>query len=337
MRNETRILFNAFCEQIAILNEVADATEKFAVSPGVQQKLITKKQELSDFLSRINFVPVTEMKGDILGLGIGGPLISTTDTSGTGTRQTVDPTGMDGYGYECRQNNSDTHIRYAKLDMWAKFADFQTRIQNLIVQRQALDTILVGFNGTHFAASSNPVAYPLRQDVNRGWLQALRTDAPQRVLDDGDAVPGKVTYGPAGDYKTLDALVWDAVHNLLPTWARNDTSLVAIVSDDTMKDKYFPLIDQAIDPTEQIARDVIMSTKRLGGRQAVAVPHFPNGSILITRYDNLSVYEQEGKRRRHIKDVPERDRIEDFQSSNDAYVVEDYDYACLIENIEYAD
>lgn len=336
MRNETRVLFTAFCDQIAALNEVPDANQKFAVNPSVQQKLIDKKQESSEFLSKINIVPVTEQKGEVLGLSVGGPLISNTDTSGTATRQTVSPSSMDNVVYECFQNNSDTHIRYALLDAWAKFPDFQTRIQNLIVRRQALDTILVGFNGTSHAATSNPTTNPLRQDVNIGWLQKLRTDRAAQVLDDGEAVAGKVTYGPGGDYATLDALVWDAVQNLLPSWAKGDTELVAIVGEDLLHDKYFPLVNQAIDPTEQLARDVIMSTKRLGGRAAYTVPYFPAGKVLITRFDNLSVYEQEGKRRRHIKDVPERDRIEDYQSSNDAYVIEDYDFACMVENIEFA-
>ena len=30
-------------------------------------------------------------------------------------------------------------------------------------------------------------------------------------LDEGTAVAGNVTYGPGGDYKTLDALVYDAI------------------------------------------------------------------------------------------------------------------------------
>lgn len=334
MRNDTRELYNAFCENIAEINGASDATQKFTVTPSVQQKLIDRKQETSEFLSKINIIPVPEMKGELLGLGIGGPLVSNTDTSGNGTRQTVSPSTMDGYGYECFQNNSDTHLRYALLDAWAKFPDFETRIQNQIIKRQALDHILVGFNGTSHAATSNPTTNPLRQDVNIGWLEKLRLDKPAHVMDEG-AVAGKVTYGVNADYATLDALVYDAINTMLPSWARGDTMLRVFVSWDLLDDKYFPLVNQSIDPTEQIARDTIMATKRLGNRPAEDVPHMPAATIFVTRYDNLSIYEQEGKRRRHIKDVPERDRIEDYQSSNDAYVIEDYDFACMIENIEF--
>ena len=42
----------------------------------------------------------------------------------------------------------------------------------------------------------------------------------------------------------------------------------------------------------------------------------------------------DGKRRRAVIDNPKRDRIETFESSNDAFVIEDLGKACLIENIE---
>ncbi len=335
MRNETRERFNEFCENIATLNGVSDATAKFNVEPSIQQKLVDKKQESSAFLSRINIVPVTDMKGDVLGLGAPGPNSSRTDTSGNARRQTRQLTGLDSFGYECFQTNYDTHLRYALLDMWAKFADFEVRIQNQIVKGQALDNIRIGFNGTSAAATTNLDANPTLHNVNIGWLQKLRTQKPAHVMDEG-AVADKVTYGShaTADYATLDALIYDATRQLLPSWAADDTELVVITSRDLLHDKYFPMVNDAIDPTEQIARDVIMSTKRLGGLPAATVPFFPAGTAFITRFDNLSIYEQEGRRRRHIKDAPDADRIEDFQSSNDSYVIEDHDYACLIENIE---
>lgn len=335
MRNDTRQLFNRFLGQIASLSGAEDATQKFVVEPSVQQKLIDKKQESSDFLRAINIVPVDEMKGEILGLSVGNPIASRTDTSGSGTRTTKDPSGLDSHSYECFQTNYDTHLTYGKLDMWAKFADFQQRIQNQIVRAQALDNIRIGFNGTSAAATTNSTTNPNLQDVNIGWLQKMRLERPAQVMTAGTAVAGKVTYGPGGDYATLDALVYDVVNSLLPSWAVEDTQLVAIVSRDLLNDKYFPLMNESIDPTEQIARDIIMSTKRLGNMPAQRAPYFPLGKVFITRLDNLSIYEQDGKRRRHIKDVPERNRIEDYQSSNDAYVIEDHDFACLVENIEF--
>jgi hypothetical protein len=43
---------------------------------------------------------------------------------------------------------------------------------------------------------------------------------------------------------------------------------------------------------------------------------------VITSLDNLSIYMQSGTWRRHIKDKPEKDRVEDYNSRNEGYVVE---------------
>ncbi|WP_312679172.1 P2 family phage major capsid protein, partial [Escherichia coli] len=42
-------------------------------------------------------------------------------------------------------------------------------------------------------------------------------------------------------------------------------------------------------------------------------------------------------RRRAIIDNPKRDRVENFESSNDAFVVEDFGCGCLFENIKFED
>lgn len=333
MRNETRQLYNAMSAQIAQLNGVGSAAEKFTVDPSVQQTLESKIQDSSDFLKKINIIGVTEQSGAKLGLGIGSPVGSTTDTTAQ-DRATKDPTSLDENGYMCTQTNFDTHITYQKLDAWAKFPDFQIRFRDAVIQRQALDRIMIGFNGTSRAATSNPTTNPLLQDVNKGWLQKYREFAPARVMDEG-ANTGELRVGAAAgrDYFNLDALVMDAVASLVDPWHRDDTNLVAILGRDLLHDKYFPLVNTANAPTEQLALDTIVSQKRVGGLQAARVPFIPANAILITRFDNLSLYFQEGARRRAIVDNAKRDRIENYESSNDAYVVEDYGCGCLLENI----
>ena len=339
MRNNTRIAFNAYVTAIAALSGVASATEKFTVAPSVQQTLETRIQESSDFLSRINNYGVSDQSGDKLGLGIGSPVASTTDTN-TQDRVPVDPTSMDEAGYVCTQTNFDTALKYSKLDAWAKFTDFQARIRDLILKRQALDVITIGFNGISRAATSNKATNPLLQDVNIGWLQKYRQFAAARVLKEVSAGSNKVQIGAAvalaNGYKNLDALVFDAVNNLIDPWYREDTELVAIMGRDLLSDKYFPLVNTVQAPTETMATDLIISQKRVGGLPAVRAPYFPANAILITRMDNLSRYYQEGARRRTIVDNAKRDQIENYESSNDAFVVEDYGLGCLIENIQIA-
>ena len=334
MRNETRQAFNDYCEQIAKLNGVPSATAKFTVEPSIQQRLETKMQESSGLLSRINIVGVSEQQGAKLGLGISSPIASTTNTATT-DRAPIDPTGLDETGYHCKQTNSDTFLTYQKLDMWAKFKDFQARIRDAILQRQALDRIMIGWNGTSRAATSDRAANPLLQDVNKGWLQRYREEAAARVMAEGAPAAGVINVGATGHYKNLDALVMDMVNNLLDPWYAEDTELVAICGRELLADKYFPLVNATQAPSEQLAAELIVSQKRIGNLPAVRVPFFPADAIMVTRLDNLSIYWQEGSRRRTIVDNAKRDRIENYESSNDDYVIEDFGAGCVAENIAF--
>ncbi len=335
MRNDTRRLYAAYKAEIAKLNGVERVDEKFSVSPSIQQKLETKVQESSDFLSRINVYGVAEQEAEKIGLGVSGPVASTTDTTQQ-DRQTSDISTLDGRRYRCEQTNSDTHITYQKLDAWAKFPDFQTRIRDAIIKRQALDRIMIGFNGVSRAATSDRAANPMLQDVNKGWLQSLREQAPQRVIQGGKAGDKIAIGGDGADYGNLDALVFDMVNHLVEPWYAEDPELVVVCGRSLLADKYFPLVNTNREPTQQIAADLIISQKRIGNLPAVRVPYFPANALLVTRLDNLSIYYQEGGRRRTILDNAKRDRIENYESSNDAYVIEDLACAAMAENIALA-
>jgi len=344
MRNDTRFAFNKLTQRIAELSNVSSATESFAVEPSVQQTLETKMQETSAFLSEINIVGVDELKGEKLGLGISGPIAGRTDTSAK-DRTPRDLTSLDANQYECVSTEFDTFLSWQKMDAWAKFRDFQVRVRNAILRQQALDRIMIGFNGTSAASETDRAANPMLQDVNKGWLQQYRDNEPARVLKDGktagtividgtvdEAQPNKIV----GDYANLDALVMDAVNELIEPWYRESTDLVAIMGRTLLADKYFPLVNQEQPPTEQRALDMIISQKRVGGLQAVRAPYVPDGVIFITSLSNLSMYFQTGSRRRYVQDNPKRKRVENYESSNDAYVVEDYGFGCLVENIDMA-
>ncbi|QEM80226.1 phage major capsid protein, P2 family [Halomonas binhaiensis] len=335
MRNDTRQEFNRFAQRIAQLSGVPSATESFAVEPSVQQTLETKIQESSEFLGQINIVGVDELKGEKLGLGLTGPIAGRTNVT-TNDRTPRDLSSLDDQGYECRSTEFDTYLPWSKLDAWAKFADFQVRVRNMIIRQQALDRIMIGLNGTSAAGETDRVANPLLQDVNIGWLQHYRAQAPARVFSEGANV-GEVRVGPGGDYANLDALVYDVVNELIDPWHRESTDLRAICGRKILADKYFPLISEYQQPTEQRALDMIVSQKRMGGQQAARVPYMPDGTLLITPPENLSIYWQRGSRRRYLKDKPERKRVENFESSNDAYVVEDFGAGCLVENIVFGD
>ncbi|WP_021024754.1 phage major capsid protein, P2 family [Comamonas sp. B-9] len=336
MKNPTREKFNGYLAQQASLSGVTDATKKFNIAPSVQQTLENRVQESSAFLKKINIVPVDEMSGDRLGLGIAGPIASRTDTSGNGERKAKEVHDLKDKTYECKQTNYDTALRYNTLDMWAKFKNFQTKLSDAIVNQCALDRIMIGFNGTHAAPTTDLDANPKLQDVNKGWLQDLRENAPERVMARGKAVGKVVVGGPVADrdYKTLDGLVYDARHKLIDEKFTESGDLVAIVGRDLMHDKLFPIVDGQDAPTEMLAASIVVSQQRLGGLQAVSVPGFPPKAVMVVSFDNISIYYQEGKRRRAVIDNPKKDQIETYESSNDAFVIENLEKACLVENIE---
>ena len=346
MRNVTRLAFTALAAQIALLNGVASATEKFNVAPSVQQTLETAMQESSAFLKAINLLGVNEQTGEALLAGVNGPIASRTNTAAGNRRNPADVSKLTKDVYACKQTNFDTAFPYALLDAWAKFPDFQVRLTNAIIERQSLDRIMIGFNGTSAALATDRANNPLLQDVNKGWLQKIREGAADHVMDEG-AVAGKVTVGGtkvikvagvdtgiSGDYQTLDGLVFDAIQMLAP-WHRSRPDLVVLISRDLMHEKLLKAVEKgAASNQEENAAQEIVSRARLGGLPVVDAPFFPEGTVLVTFLKNLSIYWQEDARRRHLKDEPEYDRIADYQSSNDAYVIEDFEAVALVENVE---
>lgn len=339
MRKKTKIAFNAFLTRLADLNGVAvdELSSKFTVEPSVNQTVEDEIQQSAAFLTSVNVVPVAEQSGELLGLGVGTTIAGTTNTAEK-DRDPTDPSAFSDVEYKCEQTNFDTALTYAKLDMWAKFQDFQLRIRNAIIQRQALDRIMIGFNGEKREKTSDRAKYPMLQDVNVGWLQKIRTEAKDHVMadytDEEGVVHTTIQVGKDGHYDNLDAIVMDAVDELIDPVYQDDDGLVVICGRKLLSDKYFPLVNKAQDNSEKIAADLIISQKRMGGLQAIRAPYFPDNALLITRLDNLSIYWQEDTRRRSIIDNPKRDRIENFESVNEAYVVEDYRGVALIENIE---
>ncbi|MGJ8518191.1 phage major capsid protein, P2 family [Carnimonas bestiolae] len=326
MENLTRKKFNEYKQELARLNGVSSASESFAVEPAVQQKLETRIQESSDFLRRINVVGVRDLIGEKVGMGISTTIAGRTDVTKR-DRRPRQAHELNENEYRCESTEMDTAVTWAELDAWAAQPNFKQRLRQAIIQRQALDRIMIGFNGTHAAVESDRDKNPLLQDVNIGWLEHYRRSAASRVYSGG-------TVGDDGDFNNLDALVYAAINELIDPWHRADTALVAIVGRALMTDKYFPLINNFPEPTEKRATDLIISQQRMGGQQAIQVPFVPDNAILITTLSNLSIYYQKQARRSYIVDKPERKRIENYDSSNDAYVVEDFGRGCLIENIE---
>jgi len=311
---------------------VDTAVRMFNVEPSVAQELNDAITHQADFLDRINVVLVSEIKGQKVFLGTNGPVTGRTNTKTT-DREAVDASSLDDDTYELSATESDVSLAYAKIDAWAKFPEFHAKYSAAVQRQIALDRIMVGFHGTHAAVQTDKLQYPLLQDVNTGWLAQLRVKAPAQVMAEGK-VAGKVTMGVGGDYANLDALVHDA-KQLVDERLREGGDLIAIIGSDLLAaDKAKLYAKQGSTPTEKERIELAQVISTYGGLPSFNVPYFPVDGVLVTSFDNLSIYVQDTSWRKQTIDNPKRSRVEDYNSRNEGYVIEQLEKAGLIENVE---
>ena len=326
MRNTTRKHFNRMKGKVAEANHVHDVSEKFNLDPAIEQVLVDKMGESSAFLKQINIFPVTSPKGQNLGLGVGSPIAGRTDTD-VKDRQTVYAGQMDGDTYECVQTNFDSHIGYKQMDAWAALGDFEGRYRRATLRRVSLDRIMIGWNGTRAAKETDKATYPLLEDVNIGWMEKVRLYSPKNIMgyDSTGAVnDNEYTIGEGGMYGTLDALAFDVMSNLLDPWHVGGEDLVLLLGRELWVNHGLTLYNDNRSATEKNALQVWFAKEAVAGLPTVTVPFFPARGLVVTSYDNLSIYFESSAVRRAIIDNPKRDRVEEYLSSNDAYVIEDY-------------
>lgn len=308
------------------------ASKMFSVEPSIAQELNDAITAKADFLQRINVIPVTEIKGEKVFIGVSGPVTGRTNTKTT-DRVAKDASALENSTYELSSTESDVGLPYAKIDAWAKFPDFHQKYSAAVQKQIALDRIMVGFHGTHAAAQTDIEAYPMLQDVNKGWLQQLREQAPQQVLKEGKT-PGKVTMGPGGDYENLDGLVHDT-KQMVDERLRDGGDLVAIIGTDLLAaDKAKLYAKQGDTPTEKERIEDAQVIATYGGLPSFSVPFFPVNGVLVTSWDNLSIYFQDSSWRKQTVDNPKRSRVEDYNSRNEGYVIEQLEKIALTENVE---
>lgn len=304
----------------------------FNVEPTIAQELNEAITAKSDFLLRINVIGVSEIKGQKVFLGVSGPVTGRTNTS-TKDREAKDVSALDDGTYELSSTESDVGLPYAKIDAWAKFPDFHQKYSAAVQKQIALDRIMVGFHGTHAAAQTDIVAFPMLQDVNKGWLQIAREQIPAQVLTQG-LEAGKVTLGEGGDYANLDALVHDT-KQMVDERLRDGGDLVAIIGSDLLAaDKAKLYAKQGDVPTEKERIEEAQVIATYGGLPSFSFPFFPVDTVVVTSFDNLSLYFQDTSWRKQTVDNPKRSRVEDYNSRNEGYVIEQLEKFAMTENVE---
>lgn len=330
-----RLRFSTLALAIASTYAVDSVREEFNVSPTHAQTLNEKITLSSAFLQRINVIPVSEIKGEKVMLGVNGSVTGRTDTSAA-DRVARNVLGLDGNGYELFETHSDVALKYATIDAWAKFKTFSQLYAAAVQKQIGLDRIMIGWNGTSVAATTDRVANPLLQDVNKGWMQIAREQAPQQVLTQGTVTVGKIKIGATGDYKNLDALVYD-VSLMIDEEFRDGGDLIAIVGRDLLaNDKGKLYAAQGGTPTEKERLEMAQVVSTYGGLPTFTCPHFPSKGVVVTSWDNLSIYFQDSSWRRQIIENPKRSQVEDYNGRNEGYVIEQLGKFAAIEagNVE---
>lgn len=199
---------------------------------------------------------------------------------------------------------------------------FEARARQTLERRILLDRVMIGFRGLMRAADSDRAKYPQLEDVNVGWLQQIREQAPQACTE-------SIRVGEGQRFHSLHRLVRHAVNTLLaPAW-RDDPQLVALVGADLLPD--------AVCESNEPGDDLVFHKQRLGGLQAATAAFFPGDSILITRLDNLSLYFNQNAVRYRYQEDPAINSVLFYHSSEDAYVVENLAACALIEDVEIVD
>jgi len=304
--------------------------QNYAATPSTSQTIYNKiVEDGNPFLQLINILPVSEMTGEKVGMSLTGNVASRTDTSASGERVPKHLNQLDAKAYALAATEFDVALKYALIDAWAKFPDFAARYMQLVRQAIGNDMLTIGWLGTSVAADS--VAADL-SDVNKGWLQIIRdfNAGSQHVLGS----VGSVTLGSA-TFKNLDVLAKEA-RDLLPIYHQQRDDLVLLVGSNVMsyqEDTYFELNGNT--PTEKAMLSGRI-TKAYAGMPTMVPPFFPADSILVTPLKNLSIYYQDSSIRRIQKDKPEKNEVQDFNSANQGYVVEDEQLTGFVEGIEYA-
>jgi P2 family phage major capsid protein len=319
MKHATTLMYTALQVAMAKTYGVPEVKDYFNVSTPMETRLNDAIQQSDDFLQRINVVPVTDITGQAVLIDAAGqPLARRTDTD-QDDRETTDLADPDGCPYTCVKTEYDVHMKYAQLDTWARFPDFQQRYTRQVYRRIALDRILVGWHGEQAAKKSNPVTYRLRQDINIGWLKLLQTHHADNYLTQSGETVNQIKLGPGGDYRNLDQMVFD-VYNLISPEQRTGLEVAIIGQNLVAHDMGKIHGDWGQRPTEKSLIRTL--SKSYAGLPCLMVPHFPDMGLMVTDLRNLSIYYQSESVRRRSWDNPKRDRIEDYNSMNEAYMIE---------------
>lgn len=287
-------------------------------------------------LNDINIVMVEDRQGEGF-LDTGGyPCTGRTNTDTT-DRETHSLVGKPST-YETKETQCDVHIPFGIINKWAVAAgskqysnnvqsSFSQKYSKFVQERVALDSLNIGFNGTSASVSTTPGTK--LTDVNKGWIAVVKEQTPAQIIDTELTVGDGAGATEQADYKNLDAAVADLLDICITSSHRH--GLVCIISDNLIADERNRVYNNVdFIPEKKNTADTF---SHFGGLDRVVVPNFPDNTIVVTSLDNLSIYIKESTTYRQITSNHKRNRVEDYQHREEAYIVENMEKFAAITNL----
>lgn len=322
LSNQARNAILQFHAMLAENSGAVDVTKTFAATEPLEQRIMGAILESADFLKMITVEMVESLEGEALRVGVAGLLAkrtAVTPSNPASRRQpnmATDPTASK---YRCEFTEFDAGIGYTEIDKWAPLKNFPALYMAAVYAQVALDKISIGFNGTSAAATTDPVANPNGEDVNKGWLQILKEQNSGNYMEDGATAGTIKIYGTNPDYVNADQLAYD-LYSGIPMHHRTGNEVVIVGEAIVAYDMNKAIGAHAGTPSEK-AIGITELSKTYGGRRAIVVPKMPSTGMAVVDPKNLQMLTEKGSIRRHSKDEPEWNRMVEYISSNDAYAV----------------
>lgn len=307
--------------------EYLDGGAFFKVIPEVEHKWIDGVQSAHDFLEQIRMETGPTQVVNSLDMAEVGLVSGRTNTDEE-DRKTTSLAGVSGVEYIARATDHDTHISFAELNKWSRRNrdKFQLFVQKRRTASKANDIVKIGWHGKEAAAVTNKEKNPLGQDVNIGWIERVRQNKSDNIID---GAANNITIGEGGTYESLDAAVI-ALKAQIPKHKQKGLKLFA--SAEFFEDRAMRLVEkQTI--TEAGEGKLLQAEYLLAGGIIGETPdYFPDNTLILTNPKNLVFYTQEGSVRQGMRENHPRSRQEHYLQSNEFYAVGDYEAIIILEN-----
>ena len=333
MRRDTVVKFNNLQTAMAEAYNV-ESVKNFTADAPEAVRLMTEIQKSAEFLKEITVLPVVDIVGRPITMSLSSTVASRTNTDDDGKERVPrNILNLDDIEYRCYKTDFDVAIKYSDMDAMARFDNFQQRYMQMVYRRIALDKTLIGWYGKNAAPNSDRSANPLLEDINKGWTALLKEHNTKHYIEEG-ATAGKIRICAGGDYENLDEAVYD-IASVIPKehLTGNEIAIIGqeLITHDT--GKILKLHGQT--PTERSLFKTL--EKSYGGFECRTSACFPERGIFVGDPKHLHIYSQENGVRRKSSDNPKKNQVEDFISSNDAYMIGDFKAIAMInhENVVF--